>query len=199
MTECRKIGILGGTFNPVHNGHIHLAQIYNDELCLDKILVIPTNIPPHKSADNIVENHHRINMLKLAFEGFNNVEISDIELSKEGTSYTIETLMMLKESYPNDKLFLLVGGDMFLYFDKWKDYDKILSLCTVCTAPRHDDEYDKLIDFQKVLDPEKKSTIILDSTVLSVSSSEIRDNTDNALIPKKVKEYIIQKGLYNNG
>ena len=199
MTNFRKIGILGGTFNPVHKGHIHLAQIFSDELCLDRILVIPTNIPPHKSADNIVENHHRLNMLKLAFGEHNNIEISDIELNKDGKSYTIDTLMILKQKYPDDALYLLVGGDMFLYFDKWRDYKKILSLCTVCTAPRQDDEYEKLLAYQNVLDPEHKNTIILNSNVISVSSSEIRNNTDSTLIPEKVKEYIIQKGLYNNG
>lgn len=199
MTSLRKIGILGGTFNPVHSGHLHLAQLCFDELCLDKILVIPTNIPPHKSADNIVENHHRVNMLKLAFEGFNNVEISDIELKKQGKSYTIDTLLTLKEKYPNNELFLIVGGDMFLCFEKWKDYKKILSLCTVCTAPREDNEYNSLIAYQNILDPQHNKTIIFNSNVLSVSSSEIRNNIDCALIPSKVKEYIIQEGLYNNG
>jgi len=200
MANCQKIGILGGTFNPVHNGHIHLAQLYHDKLKLDKILIIPTNIPPHKSAENIVSNSHRLNMLKLAFEQLPYAEISDIELNKDGKSYTVETLLLLKEKYPDDEFFLLIGGDMFLCFDKWKDYKKILSMCTLCTAPREENEYIKLKKYQDYLDPAHSNTEIIDSKVLQVSSSEIRSNiTDSIQIPRKVKEYIIQEGLYNNG
>ena len=201
MSDCRKIGILGGTFNPVHNGHIRLAQICYDKLSLDEILVIPTNIPPHKSAKNIADSGHRLNMLKLAFEDLSYVSISDIELNKEGKSYTVETLSILKEKYPNDSLYLIVGGDMFLCFDEWKDYKKILSMCTLCTAPRENGELIKLKEYQNVIDPSHTKTIIFESDILVVSSTEIRnsDILDIKEIPQKVKEYIIQKGLYKNG
>ena len=198
-----KIGVFGGTFNPIHNGHIRLAQLYYNELGLDKIIVIPTNIPPHKSAENIVSSVDRLNMLWLAFDKLPFVEISDIELNTSGKSYTVNTISSLKEIYPDDEIYLIVGGDMFLCFESWKDYGKILSMCTLCSAPRELGEYKALKEYQNKLDPEHKNTIILNSEVLVLSSSEIREKIKNGadldnLLPKKVVEYIGQKGLYKN-
>ena len=198
-----KIGVFGGTFNPIHNGHIKLLKLYYKELGLDKIIVIPTNIPPHKAAENVADSIDRLNMLNLAFCEFPYVEISDIELKMSGKSYTVNTLTELKKLYPEDELYLIVGGDMFLCFETWKDYEKILSMCTLCSAPREIGEYTALKECQKKLDPNKSSTILLDSEVLVLSSSEIREkiktNSDlDKLIPQKVLEYINQKGLYKN-
>ena len=205
MSKIRKIGIFGGTFNPVHNGHIHLAQLCFDKLLLEKLIVIPTNISPHKKVEYVPENIDRVNMLKLAFEDYPYVTVSDIELRLGGKSYTVNTLCELKKIYPEDELFLIVGGDMFLCFESWKEYRKILSMCKVCTAPREKDEYVLLKDYQKKIDPSQSSTIVLNSDVLRISSSEIREilvdihNSDNCLMPEKVRQYIIQKGLYKNG
>ena len=198
-----KIGVFGGTFNPIHNGHIKLLNLYYKELGLDKIIVIPTNIPPHKTAENVVNSADRINMVKLAFEDCPYVEVSDIELKMSGKSYTVNTITALKSIYPDDELYLIVGGDMFLCFDKWREYRKILSMCILCSAPREIGGYNALKDYQSKLDPEKKCTRLLDSEVLVLSSSEIREkikskiDLDN-LLPKKVLEYINKKGLYKN-
>ena len=198
-----KIGVFGGTFNPIHNGHIRLAELYHKELGLDKIIVIPTNIPPHKSAENVVSSVDRLNMLNLAFEQYPFVEISDIELNMSGKSYTVNTISALKEIYPNDDLYLIVGGDMFLCFESWREYKKILSMCTLCSAPREVGEYKALKEYQNKLDPELNCTVILNTEALVLSSSEIREklNSDTDLdnfLPKKVLEYINQKGLYKN-
>ena len=203
MKKERKIGIFGGSFNPVHNGHIKLAKSYYDALELDELLVIPTNISPHKSVDKPTSAEDRVNMLQLAFKDMPYVTVSDIELKLGGKSYTVLTLAELKKLYPNDKLFLIVGGDMFLCFDKWFEYEKILSMCTVCTAPREKDEILKLLVFQDKLDPLREHTIVLDASVLEVSSSEIRSKIENKqelknLVPQEVFEYIVEKGLYNN-
>lgn len=203
MSKIRKIGVFGGSFNPVHNGHIRLAELYHKNLGLDKLIVIPANIPPHKTADNLVNSEDRLAMLTLAFEPISYAEISDIELKCSGTSYTVNTISALKEQYPEDELYLIVGGDMFLYFENWKDYKKILSMCTLCTAPREVGEYDKLVEYQKKIDPALQRTKILNTSVLVVSSSEIREKINSSnqidnLIPQKVKQYIIEKGLYKN-
>ena len=203
MKKERKIGIFGGSFNPVHNGHIKLAKAYFDALELDEILVIPSNIPPHKFVEKPTSAEDRVNMLKLAFKDLPYVTVSDIELKLGGKSYTVLTLHELKKIYPNDKLFLIVGGDMFLCFDKWFEYQNILSMCTVCAAPREQGEIIKLIAFQDVIDPSRTKTIVLDESVLEVSSSEIRSKIDNKeelknLVPNEVFEYIVEKGLYNN-
>ncbi len=203
MKKERKIGIFGGSFNPVHNGHIKLAKTYYNALGLDELLVIPTNISPHKSVDKPTSAEDRVNMLRLAFKELPYVTISDIELKLGGKSYTVLTLKELKKIYPNDKLYLIVGGDMFLCFDKWREYQNILSMCTVCAAPREEGEIIKLLAYQEKLDPSKECTIVLDSSVLEVSSSEIRSKTKNiqelkSLVPQEVFEYIVEKGLYNN-
>lgn len=203
MKPKQKIGIFGGTFNPVHNGHLQLVEVYYNALSLDKVLVIPTNIPPHKSAKEIASSEDRMNMLNLAFKDCPYVSVDDIELRAGGKSYTILTLEKLREIYPDDEFFLIIGGDMFLCFEEWKEYQKILSICTVCTAPRETGEIKKLVEYQKKLDPDKEKTIILDTPVLEVSSSEIRSKTFNQkqmenLVPKNVFQYIVQKGLYNN-
>lgn len=196
-----KIGVFGGTFNPVHNGHVRLAKLYLEKLELDKLIVIPTNIPPHKTVSDMVDCADRLTMLKLVFEDCSFVEISDIELKMSGKSYTVNTISALKEIYPNDELYLIVGGDMFLCFESWREYKKILSMCTLCSAPREVGEYTELKEYQLKLDPELKNTVILNSEVLVLSSSEIRekikDGADlNHLLPEKVLEYINQKGLY---
>ncbi len=198
-----KIGVFGGTFNPIHNGHIKLLNLYYKELGLDKIIVIPTNIPPHKTAENVVDSADRINMLNLAFKDCSYVDISDIELKMSGKSYTVNTIKALKGLYPDDELYLIVGGDMFLCFETWKDYKKILSMCTLCSAPREIGEYSALKEYQKKLDTDENCTVLLDSEVLVLSSSEIRKKiklgTDlEDFLPHNVLEYINQKGLYKN-
>lgn len=203
MKKERKIGIFGGSFNPVHNGHIKLAKTYYDALELDELLVIPSNIPPHKSVEKPTSAEDRMNMLRLAFRDVPYVTVSDIELRLGGKSYTVLTLTELKKLYPNDKLYLIVGGDMFLCFDTWREYEKILSMCTLCAAPREEGEILKLLAYQEKLDPSKEHTIVLDASVLEVSSSEIRSKLQNKqelkdLVPNEVFEYIVEKGLYNN-
>ncbi|MBQ8869212.1 MAG: nicotinate (nicotinamide) nucleotide adenylyltransferase [Oscillospiraceae bacterium] len=198
-----KIGVFGGTFNPVHNGHIRLAKLYFEKLGLDRLIVIPTNIPPHKTVSDMIDSADRLNMLRLAFENYPNVEISDIELNMSGKSYTVNTISALNKLYPNDELYLIVGGDMFLCFESWREYKKILSMCTLCTAPREIGEFNALKEYQKKIDPENDTTVILDAEVLVLSSSEIRQKIKNGadlndLLPEKVLEYINQKGLYKN-
>lgn len=200
MSKKRKIGIFGGTFNPVHNGHIRLAEMFYNELKLDMVLVIPTCIPPHKDVNFTVSSQDRWSMLKLAFENCSWAVLSDIELKSNQKNYTIDTLNKLFEIYPDDEFYLIVGGDMFLSFETWKEYKKVLSVCKVCTAPREKEELDKLYNYQNVIDPEHKNTIILSATVLEISSTDIRENISSFenLIPISVYDYIIKNGLYNN-
>lgn len=200
MSKKRKIGIFGGTFNPVHNGHIRLAEMFYNELKLDMILVIPTCIPPHKDVNFTVSSQDRWRMLKLAFEDYSWAVLSDIELKSNQKNYTIDTLNKLFKIYPDDEFYLIVGGDMFLSFETWKEYKKVLSVCKVCTAPREKEELDKLYNYQNVIDPEHKNTIILSAPILEISSTDIRDKIDSFKnqIPFNVYKYILKNGLYKN-
>ncbi|MEG0457786.1 MAG: nicotinate-nicotinamide nucleotide adenylyltransferase, partial [Oscillospiraceae bacterium] len=113
-----KIGIFGGTFNPIHNGHLNLINSFDTAIGLDKILCIPTNIPPHKSEDNIISGKDRLNMLTIATAENKKISPCDVELKTSGKSYTYNTLIMLRKIYFQDDFYLLMGSDMFLSFDK---------------------------------------------------------------------------------
>ena len=116
-----KIGILGGTFNPPHLGHSALAIEAVEQLKLDKVLFVPTNIPPHKDIDNSDISSRR-DMLKIVIAGNNKFEIEDCEIKRGGTSYTIDTVRELKKKYPDDQPYLIVGSDLANDFSSWKDY-----------------------------------------------------------------------------
>ncbi len=190
-----KIGIFGGTFNPVHNGHVRLAENFKEELNLDKLLIIPTAVPPHKEAENIASGEDRLKMCELAFENIG--EVSDIELARGGRSYTVETLESLKEIYTDAEFYFLVGSDMLLCFRRWYRYEDILSMCTLCATDRDNAESCRDADnelFEKIIFCDFPKTV--------VSSSEVREKLKKKedilhLVPQKVEKYIKEKGLYN--
>lgn len=195
-----RIGVFGGAFNPVHLGHLKLARCYIESLSLDKLIVVPTANPPHKSADGLASEEDRFNMLSLAFENEENVEISDIEFHRDGKSYTFDTIEELKKIYQGAELFLIIGSDQFLSFDKWHRYEELLESVTLCTAAREKNKRDELVEFSKTL-PCGESCFIADFEPIVISSSEIRsmiksEQDASNYISKKVYDYITQKGLY---
>lgn len=195
-----RIGIFGGAFNPVHNGHINLAKSYIESLSLDKLLVIPTANPPHKTALGLADKEDRLTMLSLAFSGVNKTEISDIEFRRTDKSYTYETIKELRKLYSCDDFFLIIGEDQFLSFDKWYQYEALLSQVVLCTAARTMEKQKKITDFaNKLLNGRKY--YLADFEPIVVSSSEIRERIKSgddisALVPKNVCEYIKNRGLY---
>jgi len=200
-----KIGILGGTFNPPHKGHVKLGLDFAKKLCLDKILVIPAKVPTHKQASFLASGEDRLNMCSIAFCD-SIFEVSDIEIKSEKDSYTIFTLEKLKEKYPCDELYLIIGSDMFFIFDKWYRYRDILSLCTVCVEVRENDEKtDALKEYAKSrlgIDTDKEKRIIINTVKpFPVSSTGIRRRIKEKkgvirLIGKEESEYIKNRGLY---
>lgn len=195
-----RIGIFGGAFNPVHNGHINLAENYLNAMALDKVIFIPTYKPPHKSDNELVSGQDRINMLSLALTD-KRFEISTIEFEREQKSYTYDTLKELKKLYPDDSLYLIIGSDQFLSFDKWYRYKDILEMATLCSFPRENNDNERLemLRYSKQLGAE--DSIILDKPVYKVSSSEIREKIRqeqdiSGLVPDAVEKYITEKGLY---
>lgn len=133
-----KIGILGGSFDPIHRGHLALARESEKQFQLDKILFIPAGRPPHKKeTPSLAPASHRAEMVRLALQGVKQWELSEIELKRPGISYTVDTLRTLKETYPDpDRLFFLIGADSFRDFGQWKDPDEILKLAELVVAPR---------------------------------------------------------------
>lgn len=207
-----RLGIFGGTFNPIHKGHINASLRFYDDAKLDKLLVIPDRVPPHKEA-NVVSAEHRLCMLHLVYDdkelcGDRNIEISDIELCRKGKSYTIVTLRELQTFYPNAELFLYTGSDMFYTLESWREGDSILRMCSVYTAAREKDEREKLEKYASVyLEKYGTKCLIGDFPPLVSSSTQIRDGfrTQNDkkscyltknLLTDSVNRYIMENGLY---
>ncbi|MCI9146404.1 MAG: nicotinate (nicotinamide) nucleotide adenylyltransferase [Eubacterium sp.] len=195
-----KIGIFGGAFNPVHNGHLNIADAFYEDLKLDKMLLIPTANPPHKSGAGLLSGDDRINMLRLAIEN-KPYEISTIEFERNDKSYTYNTLLELKRLYPEADLFLIIGADQIINFEKWYRYSDILDMVTLCASARESEEEKQIIIKSAQRLGIQDRFYMSGRAVLRVSSSEIRDKIKNGsdvskLLPKKVFDYISEKGLY---
>lgn len=201
MKQPKRIAMFGGSFNPIHNAHINLASSFIKKLKLDKLLLIPTATPPHKSDSEMVSAEHRLNMCKLAAEEQKKVEVSDIEIKREGKSYTVDTLRQLKELYPDSELFLIIGADMFVTLLEWREPEEIFSLATICTVPRDDDDIEVLEEKEKLYNEMGAKTVILNLKKSSISSSKIRrlafnDESFSKFVDSKVEQYVYANYLY---
>lgn len=196
----RKVGIYGGSFDPVHKGHKLLAENLSKEINADKVIIIPAAVSPFKKG-TVASDEDRLNMCRLAFSE-DLFTISDWEIKNGGKSYTIDTVSELKRLYPNDKLYLFMGDDMLLSFHKWYKYDEILKLCTlVCGCRTEDGEKLSLMkDYaENVLNLKENEIVICESEPIEISSTEIRENLkkgDCDFLDEKVNEYIKSRGLY---
>lgn len=201
--NCSAIGLLGGTFNPVHNGHIMMAKMaYEQCEDIEKIVFLPNNKPTYKDDKNIVNVEHRIEMLKLATSAMEYAEISDIEIKRGGATYTIDTLQEIKGQNKRLRLYMIIGADSLYTLDKWFKYREILQLCTVLVVSRNTD-YDHMKECADKLmaETENSDIRILKGEEYNVSSSYIRDNMYSSnniinLLPEGVYDYIISNYLY---
>lgn len=188
-----KIGIFGGTFNPVHTGHIAIAEEFIDIFALDRLYVIPNNIPPLKNNGN-VSGEDRTEMLKIAFSGNNKIIISDMELKRQGTSYTCDTIAELKKIHPESELYLLTGDDWINSFDKWKNYEFILNNASLVIANRSGQ--DIASGLNKLQSLTGKRPLLLGNEIIKLSSTDLRRNPNESDLPQGVYEYIKKRGLY---
>lgn len=192
-----KIGIYGGSFNPVHRGHINLAIQAKDLLGLDKVILVPGSIPPHKSSENMVSGAHRQNMLSLATKNYKGLEVSDIELKRQGISYTVDTLEQMMREYRGE-YYLIMGSDMYRSLRSWYRYRDIVSRVTVVAAPREEGEREELLKLCAEYRSEGFESIVLPISVLTVSSTEIRNGNADSLLEESVADYIRQNRLYGH-
>jgi nicotinate-nucleotide adenylyltransferase len=188
-----KVGIFGGTFDPIHHGHLITAQSVREIRDLDKIIFIPSFISPHKADVNSVSPENRMKMLKLAVERIDFFEVSDYEIKKEGVSYTIDTLNEFKKKY--DELEFIIGYDNIFKFHTWKNPDEIMKIAKILVLkrisslpPPHEDKY-------------VKSAIFVETRGIEISATDIREKVKQGmpihyLVPEKVKEYIYSFNLY---
>ena len=199
-----RIGILGGSFDPLHTGHLLLAECCREQCALDKVLFIPTAISPLKEAGSHATNQQRLDMLTLGIAGQNRFEISDLELRRGGKSYTYETLETLTADNPQDEFYFLMGADSLADFSKWKEPQRICELATLAIVSRPGCPP---LDFQLLenyASPEyiaqvKEFQVAMPA--VDLSSSEIRQKTAYGKsiryhLPRSVEQYIRQEQLY---
>ena len=187
-----RIGILGGTFDPVHNGHMYLAEKISKKLALDKLIFIPTYIPPHKKGAKVTQARHRYNMLKLAVTGNKIFKLSGMEIKRKGRSYSVETLRRLKRRYGRKaEFFFVTGSDSLRELDRWKNLEEILKLCKFVVVERPGFE----------AKGSSKDLIYLKVTAKDISATEIRKRIKtgrhlSGLMPRAVERYIQRNKLY---
>ena len=198
-----RIGIYGGSFDPVHNGHVNAALTFKEELSLDKIIIIPAYQPPHKKGLAMTPSEHRMNMCNLAFGKLEGFEVSDIEIKREDEGYMADTVAQLREIYPDDELFLLIGGDMLLYFRKWYAWSKITDEAVLAVAARNWEDDAALEAEAAVLRSYGAEVRIVPTDVKEISSTAVRETVRRAddissMVPEGVDEYIWDHYLYYN-
>ena len=198
-----KIGIYGGTFNPIHTGHIHAAKQAMEILGLDKLLMIPDRIAPHKEIPSGSPTpQQRLEMLRLAVEGEPGIEVSDMELKREGKSYTYLTVEALREEYPDAELFLLMGTDMFLSFHTWMNPQRITDQATLAVMYRGEKGEAAKIEARKAeMEAEGVRVAMVRNDTINISSTQLRRliafRCASEFLPKGVEGYIREKGLYD--
>ena len=194
----RKIGIYGGTFNPIHNGHLQIVNDFIEKCELDVCFIIPNSISPFKTHESkVISDEHRIKMIELSILENPKIEIDLFEINKQGISYTLDTINYLQNKFPEDKLFILIGGDSALKFHKWYKWEEILKLVKVVIASRNYEKKD--FDFLQIC-PECQ-VIFLENELINISASEIREFIENCVdfsqyLPEKICNYIKNNKLY---
>ena len=196
----KKIGVFGGTFNPPHIGHVRLAKAAADALGLDRVLIMPACVPPHKLPAALASGEDRLAMCRLAFGGDARFEVSDLELRRGSKSYTVETLRALHAGDPEAELWFIAGSDMLATFRQWYRWEEILSLARLCAASRETEFVPDLSGFT----PAQRARItVLPIAPMEASSTEVREalrsGRPTELLQPQVLEYIRTHGLYADG
>ncbi len=198
-----KIAMFGGSFNPVHTGHTGLVARMLDTFNLDKVYVIPTFSTPLKDNTPMLSPKHRLEMCKLAFAQEDKVCVSDIEIVREGRSYTFLTLQELSHTHPESELFLIIGADSFVQLPQWYNVKEIFSLAGILTVSRGEYGYSFLNELKEKYEKEYNANVkIIEEPIAPVSSTIIRNAIKSKedirrYLPKDVFEYIRQNRLYD--
>ena len=201
-----RIGIFGGSFDPIHLGHLILAQQCLEYTNLDEVWFIPAARSPHKKDGAHASDRQRVEMIEFAIAGHRSFLLSKAELDRSGVSYTVDTLTQINQEQPDDELFLLMGGDSLETFDTWRNPEKICQLATPLVVGRPGSPPVDLSKLQPYVDEQQMAEIeryAFESRMIEISSSEIRARTAAGqslryLTPRAVEKYIEAKQLYQN-
>ena len=190
-----NIVIFGGTFNPPHVGHHEMISALCDLKFIDKVIVTPTKVPPHKFCDKLASQEDRLAMIKLLCEDFIKTEVSLVDMEREGKSYSIDTVLELKKQYPDYDFYFAVGGDMLATLDTWHRWEELIKETSFIAFSRGD-EKSFLADFER-MSSLGANILMLDDKITDVSSTSLRDKLDPNLVTQKVYDYILKHKLYD--
>lgn len=200
----KKVGIFGGTFDPIHCAHLILAEHAWEQFQLDTVLFMPCSVPPHKERE-ITQAVHRSRMVQLAIEDNNHLKLSSFELERGGMTYTSDTVRLLSEEHPECEYFFILGADSLFYIEKWNHPEQILGKIPIIAAVRGDadrEDLNKQICYLNERYPDSIGQItLLDTPHIEISSTMIRERvrqgkTIKYYVPKDVEKYIYQQKLY---
>lgn len=197
----KGLGILGGTFDPIHLGHLHIAEAVYSQMPLEKIIFIPAYVPPHKLGQDYAPAQHRYAMTELAVQGYKHFAVSDIELVRSGVSYTVDTLRELRECFPQRELYFIIGADSVAQLHTWNSIEEMLQLATFVAAgrPGYEGVMEEVV--RNLGAEAAKKIILLHTPQYDISSTEIRTRLHEGrslagLVPQAVEAYIREHNLY---
>ena len=194
-----KIGILGGSFDPIHNGHLNMAIKSYEQYDLDEVWLIPNGNAPHKKSDKMADARHRLAMCQLVANEYPYIKTSDIEIASQEYSFTYITMTKLKERYPEHIFYFIMGADSLDYFDKWRNPEIIAQKSVILVVNRDDFSEDDLKEKIKKINAIFPADIrIVHCPKVDVSSTELRQKLDKADVLPEVYEYICQNELYGS-
>lgn len=192
-----KIGLFGGTFNPLHNGHIQMAKEALDRLNLDKVWLIPNRTPPHKKKSNTISSEHKYNICKLAADKYDFLEVCDFELKREDVNWTYMTIEGLHEMYPEHDFYFIMGADTLFKFARWNSTERICKVVKLIVLNRTGYNKNNLkAEIDKIKERYNVEIYLIDIETLDVSSTEIRVGQKHELLLPEIKEYIDKNRLY---
>jgi nicotinate-nucleotide adenylyltransferase len=197
-----KIGVLGGTFDPVHLGHIAMAEEARDTLGLTEVMIVPAGQPISKSADRITPTEQRIEMLRLAVDGRPHLKVSYMEIERAGPSYTVDTIAELKKRYGGkDEIYFILGWDSLTQMADWREPGRIIEMCYLAAVPRPGWQRPSLEALEKTIQGITKKVVFMDKPRLDISATVIREKvargeTIDGLVHGPVAEYIKKHKLY---
>ncbi len=201
MKKTKKIGIMGGTFNPIHFGHLLLGETAYEQFSLDEVLFMPTKNPYYKKLTNSVTEEDRMQMVQLAIRDNSHFTFSGEELDREGTTYTVETLTNLTERNPDCAYYFIMGADSLYHIESWKDTEEVLQMAVILVAGRGDLSSSLSSQIEYIENKYDASIHFLNSPSLEISSNDIRrriraGESIRYLLPREVEEYIYEHKLY---
>jgi len=197
----KKMGLFGGSFDPIHRGHVEMALRLADALDMDSVVLMPTFVPPHKIREQMASADHRLAMCRLAVQAHPRLQVSDMELNRGGASFTVDTLRALRERYPDTEWYLITGADMFVTLRTWYRFEDIAEMAVLCTVPREGTDRARLMEYANDLTASGVRCYVDAQTVTTVSSTDIRHRVSeglplDGLVPEAVEQYIRQHNLY---